>query len=94
MPPFTLSTLSPELWGAWITSRLKHDQARHAGLSAALAVPLAFLPWLPWAQALAAGAVVSLWELVQHYRGEGDASWDDVAANFGGAGLVALGALA
>lgn len=32
--------------------------------------------------------------LVQHYRGEGDASWDDVAANFGGAGLVALGALA
>lgn len=79
----------------WINSRLKADKARHAVMSAALAVPLAHLPLgMPWAQALAAGAVVSLWELVQHYRGEGDASWDDVAANFGGAGLVALGALA
>ena len=79
----------------WINTRLKPDQARHAVMCAALAVVFAHLPLgMPWAQALAAGAVLSLWELAQKYTGTGDPSWNDVAANFGGAALVALGTLA
>jgi hypothetical protein len=79
----------------WINRRLKPDQARHAVMCAALAVAFAFIPLgMPWLQALAAGAVLSLWELVQKYTGTGDPSWNDVAANFGGAALVALATLA
>lgn len=79
----------------WINTRLKPDKARHAVMSAALAVPLAHLPLgLPWAQALAAGAALSLYELWQRHKGTGHASWNDVAANIAGAGMVALGTLA
>lgn len=79
----------------WINSRLKADKARHVVMSAALAVPLAHLPLgLPWAQALAAGAALSMYEAWQYRKGTGHASWNDVAANFAGAGMVALGTLA
>jgi hypothetical protein len=87
---------------AWINRRLKPDQARHVAVAALLAVVFAHLPAgelhlvvsEPWMRALWAGVALSLMELVQRATGTGVADWNDVAANFGGAGLVAVGSLA
>jgi hypothetical protein len=86
----------------WINRRLQPDQARHVAVAALLAVVFAHLPAgelhlvvsEPWMRALWAGVALSLMELVQRATGTGVADWNDVAANAGGAGLIALGTLA
>jgi hypothetical protein len=88
---------------AWITRRLPADQRLHLIVTALLATAaahaevLAPLHWTlaePWMRALWATGLCCSYELWQHATGRGDGSWNDVAADVCGGGMVALATVA
>lgn len=73
------------------------DKRLHAAGGVVVALFVVALDWLArsvglWAACLAAGAAVAVgWELLQRYRGEGQASWRDALAGIAGsAGAAAV----